>query len=277
MSTIYQFNSPADFLEYIWKEKKKHNKSFSVRAWAQELGMKQHGPLFEIIKGKRKVPSSYIPLFIDSLGLSPVEGQFFENLVLLNNAKDNRLRQRYEKRLQTLKDLHALTLNAKVVANQQFVTNPLNLIILELSTLPHFDSSPEWIQQHLNLDLEIEQIQESLHLLKDLGLVVQGNSNKLLKNTRHVYARDDSDASSAQQHVSQILKHASQQVLLQDASTNEFQSFVLNITLDKIPLARQLIHQFLREFINQIEASPLSGDQTYAMGIQFFSLMNEDK
>lgn len=69
--SIFAYEEPTSFLKDAWESKKRKNPNFTIRAWAQSMGMKAHNPLYEVIRGKRKVPKSYIPVLVKSLSLSP--------------------------------------------------------------------------------------------------------------------------------------------------------------------------------------------------------------
>lgn len=68
MLKIYGYIDPVLFLKDSLDLKREINSNFSLRSWAQSLGMKSHGPLHVMISGQRSIAKKHIPLKIKSDG-----------------------------------------------------------------------------------------------------------------------------------------------------------------------------------------------------------------
>ncbi len=79
--SIYRYTSPSLFLQDAWGERKSRDKSFTIRAWAFELGMCSYGTFHQIILGKRSLPKKYIHAVCKSLNLNIRESLYLEVLV----------------------------------------------------------------------------------------------------------------------------------------------------------------------------------------------------
>ena len=99
----YTHLKTSTLLNDKFKEKKEINPSFSIRSWANQLGLKSHGALQQILAGKRTVPKKYIPSISQSLDLSVGETMYFETLVDFEKAKTAEERDVYYKRLNHLR------------------------------------------------------------------------------------------------------------------------------------------------------------------------------
>jgi len=101
MINIFTYTDIQKYLQDFWDLKRKNSPSFTVRAWSRQMGMSYHTPLYEMIRGKRKVYTNFIPVFIQFLKLTPNEATYFEILVDVQRAKDINEREHY---LQKLKE-----------------------------------------------------------------------------------------------------------------------------------------------------------------------------
>jgi len=100
MINILEYKDIQKFLHDYWELKRKQNPAFTIRAWAIQMGMPHHTPLYEMIKGKRKVYTSFVPLFINSFKLNDLSANHLKLLVDIQRAKN-----------ELEKNLHMMKLN----------------------------------------------------------------------------------------------------------------------------------------------------------------------
>ena len=91
---IFEFNSSSLFLRSVWERKRVFNKSFTLRAWAKQLGISSYGTLHQIIKGMRPFPKKYAMALGESLGLDAKEILYFETLIDYEKAKSLKEKER---------------------------------------------------------------------------------------------------------------------------------------------------------------------------------------
>ena len=87
--SIYNYSCPALFLRDAWNSKRAFNKSFSLRAWAQQLGISSHGTFYQIVQGLRPLPKKYVMAIANSLKLDAKEALYLETLIDFSKAKTN--------------------------------------------------------------------------------------------------------------------------------------------------------------------------------------------
>lgn len=122
MINILEFTDIQKFLVEYWEFKRTQNSSFTVRAWSKQMGMSYHTPLYEMIKGKRKVYTSFVPLLINSLKLDEKAANHLMVLVDIQRAKDDLEKEHHLKRL-----------NAKIHCHE-------NQLIVSEADLPSFEA-----------------------------------------------------------------------------------------------------------------------------------------
>lgn len=270
MLSIFEYSQPHEFLRDRWREKKEKNPSFSLRAWAQHLGMESHAPLHLMVAGKRTIPRKYLPLIISSLGLSPREGLYLETLVELSRAKDTQEQEYYAERLKELSPNESF----RIVELESFryLGDPIHTVILEMTDLPDFRNDPQWIQSRLSFPADARRIRDAVDRLISLGLVRETGEDRLQKTNHHVSNRKDVADKAVQQYHNAVSRLAAESISSQPVQEREYNGYSFNVQTKDIPRAKKLLREFVESFMQQIEAPPGTGEQTYQLNLQFFAL-----
>ena len=188
MLSIFSYTDPASYLRDSLEEKKKANSSFSLRSWAQSLGMKSHGPLHAMLKGDRNIPKKYVPLLIKSLKLQKKEASYFEALVDLQRAKSIEEKKMYNDRLKLLAPKE--TRETHDVEAYKFVSEPLHVFLFEMTQLKSFQNSIGWIKSKLRINENLKNIEETLKRLQNLEMLTPSEKG-FDRKIQHIYTAQD--------------------------------------------------------------------------------------
>lgn len=276
MSTIsiFDYENPALFLRDSWNKKRIFNKNFSLRAWASQLGISSHGTFYHIVQGKRPLPKKYVKPVSQSLGLGAKESMYLETLVDLSKAKTMEHKAYYKDRLQELAPGEKLSFYE--IETFQFLKNPLNGAIIELTNLTGFNSDPVWIQKRLTIKASLNEIQSSIKLLIELDLLKIEEGGLLKRSNALIHTKQDIKNEALQEYHKNVLKMGSDQISIQDISKREFNATAIGIKNEDIPRAKEKIRDFLSDFIKEFETSEGQADEIYQLGIQYFGLTNKE-
>lgn len=269
MLSIYDFLDPSEFLKEALEEKKKNNSSFSLRSWAYQLGMKSHGPLHAMLNGQRSIPKKYVPLFLRSLKLEKREAKFFEILVDLQRAKSveekdlylEKLKQLSPKELREVDDIEAY----------KYITEPIHIILAEMTELKSFSNSLGWIKKHLRPNVNLKDLDIILERLINLGILKKEKS-KLKKQIQHIYTAKEIMSKAVQEYHKRMSQLAIEQISKQKIEDREFNAISFNIKKENLPKIKEFIREFSDQMIQEFEADSGQGDETYHLNIQLFSL-----
>jgi uncharacterized protein (TIGR02147 family) len=268
--SVYHYNEPHSFLKDAWRARNQRNRSFSMRAWAQKLGFENPAPLSLMLAGRRPIPKKYVPDFIRELGLSEPEGRYLEALVDYDRARTVKERQHHFDRLRRLSPLRQL----RMVEIETFkcLEDPLHTAILEMTELHDFAPCAKWIRRRSRLDRSLKEISDAIERLVALGLLRKERDGSLRKQQAHLSSKPDLEDLAVQSFHKAVSSLAAEQVSVQGVEEREFNAYALNIKTDALPKAKELLRQFVRQFIETIEAQPGEGDETYQLNLQLFSL-----
>lgn len=268
---VYDFDKAYEFLRSAWEEKRKINPSFSLRAWAKNLGLSSNTTLSLILAGKRKIPAKYIPMFIEKLSLNPIEGQYLENLIAYNQSKDLKLKRFYADRLNALRPK-----NAKSLLTQQqieFISNPNHVVLLEAIDLKDFRSNEKWILEHIDEAMEAQDIKEIISRLIELNLISDVDGH-LTRRTGHLNTTDEIPSAAIKLFHKNNAKRAIVAIDKQDLESRDISGHFFNIEKKNLPEIKQAIRSFVGSLLTEYEAKPGCGDASYQLNIQLFKTLD---
>ncbi len=269
MSKIYDYLDPVNFINDKFKEIKERNSGFSLRAWARQLGMKSHGPLHAILKKQRSIPKKLTPFLIKSLKLSGEEAKYFEALVDFHRAKTPQEKDFYKEKLDKLSPVPLREIND--LEAYRYITDPVHITLAEMTQLEGYQHDPAWIKQHYRVNQNMRDIETVMNRLTQLG-VIKKQGRKIIKPVEHIYTKYDIPSSAIQNYHKQCSQFAIDQISEQSVDQKEFNAIAFNIDTEDLPEIKSRIRDFVNDLIEEYEAKPGKGDQTYQLNIQLFSL-----
>lgn len=171
---IYDY---LDCHEYLkdWFAHNKTKPEFSLRAFAQRVGLTGGDVVGRIITGERKLIANKVYKFVKGLSLSSREAQYFELMVNYSNADSNDEKEYYFNRLQEIIPSH----DTRVLRKKEFeyLSKWYHQAIRSLLCILPINDAVQ-IANLLEYNVRIEEVQESLDLQTELGLLKrdpQGN------------------------------------------------------------------------------------------------------
>jgi uncharacterized protein (TIGR02147 family) len=123
---IYTYTEPEVYLKDMLQMKKRKNPQFSLRAWADLLGMKTHTPLQLMLASKRPIPKKYIPLFGKSLTLALDEIEYLEIMIDHQRAKNPKVKEIAYKKMMEVRNARLGTETESAPTEEMMIPNRVN-------------------------------------------------------------------------------------------------------------------------------------------------------
>ena len=247
-----------------------------MRAWSKYLGFSNNAPLSLMLSGKRPIPKKYIPAFAKSFKLSKKETNYLETLINYESQKDPTAKRFYLEKLKNISPNNSIS--SVEVETFKYFGNPICMTILEMSDLQDFQLDEKWILKRLNFKSTQSEIKDCIEVLKNLNLYTTDENGEFKKTYQHITNKTDIADKGSQNYHKNVSLLASEAILKEAINDREFNGYAFNIQKSKIPKAKELIRDFVKNFITEIEAQPNEGDETYQFNVQLFQLTkNKDK
>ena len=273
MINIFKYKDYRQFLKDYYSEKKKLLKAFSFRFFAKKANLTSPNYLKLVMDGKRNLTHRNVKKFADGLGLQEKEAHFFENLVFMNQAKNDEEKEFYKKNLRLLKDKgYGTTLTKE---QYQVCSKWFYLVIKEMLLLSDFKEQSRWIADKLDRSLTKREILDAIELLIKLNLVERDpKTQKLVSKSIDFIGEPNVASEAVKKFYKEMIKKAHDCVDHQSADERFLNSLTIAINTKDLPR----IFEKIRKFRNELDEFILRSkkyDSVYQLNIQFFRLINK--
>ncbi|WP_413575166.1 TIGR02147 family protein [Bdellovibrio sp. HCB290] len=157
---IMDFVDYRQFLQAWYRYNKERSPTFSFGTWTLQCGFKSRSFLQQVSIGKRNLGADSVPAVLQSLKLSQVDSEYFENLVEYTHAANIRLKEfHFQQMLRLSKNQ-----NGKKVGDVfNFLRNPKTPRVHLLLTLRSLDCTVSYIANTFQItQKECSEILESI-------------------------------------------------------------------------------------------------------------------
>lgn len=228
--------------------RKNRNPSYSLRAFARDLGLGVTS-LSDFFKGKRDLSKSNWIKVTQKLHLSPQEA---EKLLLREDASKG----------QKLPDREVLKEDVfRLIADWYY------LAILNLARLKNSKGDPLWLASRLGLEVEV--VKEALERLLRLKLVKIQNG-KLIRTAKPLTTTKDVPSEAIQRHHRQNLILAERALNEVPVNLREFGSVTMTVDLQNLQKAKDLLLKTREKIINILSSN--SASEVYTLSFQLFPI-----
>jgi uncharacterized protein (TIGR02147 family) len=181
MNKIYAYSDYRKFIKDFYELKKATESSFSFRHIAKKAGINSSGYYPQVLQGKRDLTRATILKTSIALGLRDEEAEYFENLVLFNQAKTLKKKNQYFERLIELQN----QVNEKKPgphytipeSSFDYFAEWYHPAIRELAVFTEFGDDYKILARKLNPPLTEKQVRESIEMLLRLGFLEKKDGN----------------------------------------------------------------------------------------------------
>lgn len=268
MRGIFSYLDYRRFLSDFYEERKRLG-AYSYRQFSQRAGLNSPNYLALVIAGQRDLTVTNIHQFSSALGLKEEETEFFETLVLLNQAQSDGERDFYEKRRKKL-----VRSRPKEVLKRAPQTALREWYYTVILVLAHDRSLEETVQKvHSEIGLKKAEIQKTLEELIRLGLLKLCEEGVLKIESTQVTFHDPKGLSLAQKRFlySQLLQSLRAFKRTYDDQSGKFISHSLTVPPDAIELIHRRLILFVEGLSEEMDAlTKKSSSQVAQINVQIF-------
>ena len=216
------------FLNTKYNEMKSRNGAYSVRAFAQHLGL-QPSAANEILKGQRRISRKLAEKITDKLKLDPQERtvvltEFDEGVVkksVVNEANKN-----------------AIKLNQDQF---ELISNWIHFAILSLIKVEDFQSEIDWISKRLGV--ESVDVRKALLRLQHLNLIHIAADGTMTRTPEPVRTSDDVRSISLQEMHLNDMMIAAKKIKDVPVHLRDFTNFTFAANPQTLPRAKEILRK----------------------------------
>jgi len=271
--SVYSYLNPNTFLADNWTAVKLKNNSLSIRILAKELGLGAHGPLHQMLVGKRQISKNMVPKIADYFKLNEDETLYFDFLVKLSHASDSKAVNYYTMMMRKLAPKKGESFRQIVDFSLQ--KSPLNYFILELANLRELPNDWKIIQKRLALKFDQKEIQEAIKVLIDAKRLEI--KNKILvptENENYTSIPDTLNLAARNNHI-ELCRLAAEAIESQALSEREYNAYTFNIDQNQLPEIKKALRKFVTSLADKFEIKDAQkANASYNLNLHFFKVAN---
>lgn len=268
MKSVFSYGDYRAYLRDYYQERKRADEKFSFAAFARKAECQSVNYLKLVMEGDRNLTVSNIQAFAKALGLKGIEREYFEALVLMNQAKRADEKKYYAERLKRLRPPKSANLGRRsptALFSKSYVP-----AVMVLAAGRNSEEAPQLIARQLNLSLE--EVTACLGLLVEQGaLEITGGKYEL--EFASVHESDPRGVNSLQR---EFLKHQLRESLQSFERhyprTGKYQSHTFTLPHSSIPDVNARVRAFIESLV--IEADDPSTREVVQLNLQCFPIGN---
>lgn len=263
---IYAYLDYRAYLRDHYQARKERDAFFSYRHMAARTGV-DAGWIAKVLSGQEHLSRRSLPAFANLCGLSGRETEYFAALVALAKAKGTQERAEAFEQVMAIKSPARTTLAERQLA---FYSRWWHAPVRSLLSLLGRGASPERISKLLHPRVSTAEVESSIRLLSDLGLVRQNPSGWELVDA-FVTSPPEGAKAAVRNYQAQVLDLAKEALESLAPEHRDISTLTLSFDSRDIGLVRERLAA-LRDSLIQLSSEAKRPDTVYQINLQVFPL-----
>jgi uncharacterized protein (TIGR02147 family) len=271
--SVFAFENPIEFLNHQLKERQKKNPSFSLRAWARQVGYKNPSLLFQVLKGQRKLKTELATRLAANLDLKGKSLRYFELIVLNHASQSENEKKFYQSMIVKMKPKKFREINNLSVEVFSMASDWYHWAILVLTEFKDFSINESYIYEQLDRSVDKKLIKEAIIRLQKLGLLVQdenGKYRRLDTEENTLFMTNHIPSEAVRSYHEQMIEKAKASIRQQTIEERTLRGTTFAFSRENMEKAQEIIHNAHREILEL--ASQSAAEEIYQFNTQFFRI-----
>ncbi|WP_168196605.1 TIGR02147 family protein [Bdellovibrio sp. ZAP7] len=254
------------FLQAWYQYNKERSATFSFGTWTLQCGFKSRSFLQQVSIGKRNLGLDSIAPVLQSLKLSQIDGEYFENLVAYTHATNIRIKEYH---FQQMLRLNKNQRGKKVSDVYNFLRNPKTPRVHLLLSLKSLTCTVEYVANTFNLPQK--EALEILESIEACGLSYFDDESNSWKATEQ-----DLDIPTELGNVALMAFHHKSLGEAQDAlsapiNTRHFGTLLMTLNDNEYTLVKRDLEEFFDALSARYTSKELNGARIFQMNFNIFA------
>ena len=273
MQPLEFYTDYRKYLDDFYTSKKSKSRSFSYRGFCLRAGIKSPSLYKEVVSGKRNLTLAAIALFIKGMGLSERDAHYFENLVLFNQAKGEKEKQRYMAALRGLRYRKP----QKIIPFHlhEYYAKWHHCVVRELVAVLPWKENYARLAKSITPPIKASEARASVQLMLQLGFLKRDNRGRYTQTDPDISTGSEVNSLAVRQLNREFAKLGTEAIDRFPPAERDVSSLVMGIPKHKLPQLKNEIADFRRRLITLIDVQdPV--ESIYGLVIEFFPLAHFD-
>ncbi|MFY7992087.1 MAG: TIGR02147 family protein [Bacteriovoracaceae bacterium] len=274
MQTEVVSQNPANTLKQAYLLRKERNHSYSLNAFAQDLGVSKSF-LSRVLSGERPVSMKLAIQISVALDLNEAESRSLLFSVIQFSSKNAKISKKVKARIQKeFKESSNNPIIYTTIDLERFkvMSHWYHFALINLTRVKGFRSTPTWIAKKLGIT--VIETRDAIERLISLGLMREVNGSLKASSDQFLNVKTQKSNLAIRNFHEQMIAKARDE--LKKTSTDAFNHRLINgitftCTKDQIEMIKNKIDQFQDEILTL--TGSVEGEELYQMNVQLFPLL----
>jgi len=268
--SIFDYLDYPSYLREYYEYRKVRDPWFSYQYMADKLSLSNKSQIARIFDGKRKsLKPDLIEGFNKLLKHDDNEAEYFSHLVHLFQAPSAEEKNRILTQMtRSLRQQQTRELERR---EYQYLKEWYYPVVREVMTMPEFRGNAKKIAQMMFKAIPEEQIEDSISLLEDLGLVEKDGDHWILKDLS-LSLRQDKRRLAVRHYQNQIMSMLPESLRRDGSYPNRTITVTFGINSERMKEVVDTINDFYKRFLGMLAEMDADKDQVYQFNLQLYPL-----
>jgi uncharacterized protein (TIGR02147 family) len=278
VKSLFEYLDYREYLKDYFAGQKASNPSFSYRYFSDLIGFKTKDFIFRVIRGQKNLSKTSIDKISAAIGLGKRETEYFENLVIFNQAKTHDERERCHKRLDSIVKAVRRNIGPALIRHDQYqlFAQWYHLAVRSLIDVCEFSSDYAWLARAVYPAISPAQAKKSVALLEKLGFVYRDETGTYRVTDNAITTGEKVERNALHSFYLSCLKRAGEALDTVPRERRNISGITLGISEKSYAMITEKIQAFRRE-IAAIADNDEDADRVYQMNFLLFPASNCNK
>jgi uncharacterized protein (TIGR02147 family) len=272
---LFTYDDYRIYLKDSYRFLKETRKAFSFRYFSREAGFASSNFLQLVMSGKRNLSPHSIPKFAKALKLNQQETEFFENLVMFNQASTSAEKSRHYQKM--IHSRRYREINQLAPSQFEYFSHWYYAAVRELVELPGFQEDSHWIAGQVSPAITKAQAQKALRLLQRLNMLKRGSDGKLEQVDRTITSGPEVRSVAVKNFHREALALASDALDHVPPAERDVSGAMFSVPEARIVEIKEKIQHFRKALLASVAGYPEPADRVYQLNLQLFPVTKGKK
>jgi uncharacterized protein (TIGR02147 family) len=255
MKTLFSYHSYRPYLRDTYENEKRVSKGLTLTVFAQRLGLSA-STFNMVLAGTRNLTVGNLHLIARELNLSSREHEYFESLVLMEQADDPQTRQYYSRKLKTISKT-ARTKGLRVSDKRllsSWLTPALLIYLIDIERINHPEKLATLDLEKLakQFSLRPEQVRSLLSAIEDSGLLSVDAEEKV-----HIVFDKVNHHLPQKQYVQSVLAELARRIETEfESKQTLFRGYVFSVDREQLPGLKKELQDLFEKYMAKVSKKP---------------------
>jgi uncharacterized protein (TIGR02147 family) len=271
VANIFDYTDFRAYLRKCYDEKKEKNPNFSYQVFGRMVGGMNRALLFNVMKGKKKLPLLDCHKFSKTLHHTKAEAEYFENSVSYDCAKNDEERAYFYEQMLKSKCVAAPEAHLLRKDKYEYFSKWYHSAVRAFIGLRPCKDDYVQLSRILSPPITRAQARKSIQLLERLGLIAKGNDGTYRITEKKIKAGEEISHTVKRRFYFDYSNLAKSTTMKLAAQSHDFSSITLGISERTYDIICKETKQF-KDKIVELANNDENADRVYQYQLMFFPL-----